>query len=62
MAETLDARELKNESGKNGQENGKDKINKERIQRVKKHFLPSWMRGAQNPKPKLSSPTDPSTG
>lgn len=55
MAENLDAKELKNESGKSGQENGKDKINKERIQRVKKHFLPSWMRGAQSPKPKLSS-------
>lgn len=55
MAETLDAKELNNESGKTGQENGKDKIDKERIQRVKKHFLPSWMRGAQSPKPKLSS-------
>ena len=55
MAETLDARELKNESGKTRQENVKDKIDKERIQRVKKHFLPSWMRGTQNPKPKLSS-------
>lgn len=55
MAETLDAKEFKNESVKNGQDNGKDKIDKERIQRVKKHFLPSWMRGVQNPKPKLSS-------
>ncbi|HVP37496.1 MAG TPA: hypothetical protein VMT04_10910 [Terriglobales bacterium] len=55
MAETLDAKELKNESGKNGPENGKDKLDKERIQRVKKHFLPSWTRGAQNQKPKLSS-------
>jgi uncharacterized protein YlaI len=55
MAETLDAKKLKNESGKTAQENGKDKIDKERIQRVKKHFLPSWMRGAQSQKPKLSS-------
>jgi hypothetical protein len=55
MAETLDAKEFKDESVKTGQENGRDKIDKERIQRVKKHFLPSWMRGVQNPKPKLSS-------
>lgn len=55
MAETLDAKEFKHETVKNGQDNGKDKIDKERIQRVKKHFLPSWMRGVQNPKPKLSS-------
>ena len=55
MAETLDAKKFKDDSAKNGQENGKEKIDKERIQRVKKHFLPSWMRGAQNPKPKLSS-------
>jgi len=62
MAETTDAKEFKDASVKTGQENGKDKIDKERIQRLKKSFLPSWMRGTQNPKPKLSSPADPSTG
>ncbi len=55
MEEISNTKELKDESAKNGQENGKEKPDKERIQRVKKSFLPSWMRGAQNPKPKLSS-------
>lgn len=55
MAQLLKTKEPKNESTDNGQDNSKNnKTDRDRITRVKKSFLPSWMRGTQNPKTKLS--------
>jgi len=55
MTQFLKTKESKNESAKGGQGNGKNnKIDRDRIRRLKKSFLPSWMRETQNPKTKLS--------
>jgi len=56
MTQFLKTKESKNEPAKGGQGNGKNnKIDRDRIRRLKKSFLPSWMRETGNPKPKLSS-------
>jgi hypothetical protein len=55
MTQSFRTKEPKNQSPEGEQGNGKNhKIDKERIRRVKKSFLPSWMREAQDPKTKLS--------
>jgi hypothetical protein len=60
MDQCLKTRGSKDEPAKGGPENGKNnKPDKDRIQRVKKSFLPSWMRETESPKSKLSSPTHP---
>lgn len=55
MPQSFKTKEPKNQPPEGEQGNGKNhKIDKERIRRVKKSFLPSWMREAQDPKTKLS--------
>jgi len=63
MDQCLKARGSKDNSAKGGPDNGKNnKPDKDRIRRVKKSFLPSWMRETENQKPKLSSPGNPLRG
>ncbi len=63
MDQCLKTRGSKDEPAKGGPENGKNnKTDKDRIRRVKKSFLPSWMRETEGPKTKLSSPTNPLRG
>ncbi|MDH4222417.1 MAG: hypothetical protein OEV55_02640 [candidate division Zixibacteria bacterium] len=55
MTQSLKTKASKHETEDNGQTNGKNnKIDKDRIRRVKKSFLPSWMRETQDHKSKLS--------
>lgn len=55
MTQLFKTKEPKNESSNSGHGNGKsNKTDKDRIRRVKKSFLPSWMRETQDPKTKLS--------
>jgi hypothetical protein len=63
MDQCLKTRGSKDEPAKGGPENGKNnKLDKDRIRRVKKSFLPSWMRETENQKPKLSSSANPLRG
>lgn len=55
MTQFLRTKEPKNEPAKGDQGNGKNnKLDRDRIKRLKKSFLPSWMRETGSPKPKLS--------
>jgi hypothetical protein len=55
MTQSFRTKEPKNQSPEGEHGNGKNhKIDKDRIRRVKKSFLPSWMRETQDPKTKLS--------